>query len=186
MGVDYYIVCEERKEVFDLGRNGPWSDLRHLIEEKELRRAVIEHMIYLTESVDGKLRAKKAGNMVVGWCKERDWKVRIMSDADEEYEKMDVDKWLSTGDLYAIPSPTLEELRTTLESRAEALLEEFGLDSIKITATTEDTPLFDHIPLLGWEIEAETAYDHKRSGFKRIQIDRIITPSEEDEDDRRR
>lgn len=103
MGVDYYIVCDEKEELFELGRGPFWPSLflraarvpRELFVD-ELRSAWSIH--YSDDDVSSEYVASMA-RTIWQWCEARSWDVRVISDAQD---MTDMEGWPTTGSLHEL------------------------------------------------------------------------------------
>lgn len=165
MGVDYYLVNDESMERYALGR-GRWFDCGRTLDVGELKGLAEEIAL---DYGSGTADARRFANELVKWANERPGDVRIVSDHDEDYEK--VQDYETTGDVYERREITQDDIRRRVEKTADALRDEFGADDVQIFMRTEDTSLLDdsderHI----WEYVAVSGYSSQSSGFKLIRV----------------
>lgn len=177
MGVDYFLVSRDRGEVYELGRAaGLFHALYDGVTEENIRADVVGYFLDLADPEDMKATAYRAARDVIQWCQERDWKVELMSDAEDAYAE--VAKWPTSGALHEVKEVTMEDIRRRLEHEAEKLAVELGLDYVRITGIGEEVNFYDSSGR-GWEIEAVSAYDEKRSGYRRVVVQRVKEGAED-------
>ena len=170
MGTEHYLVCEAKKELYDLGR-GVWHELDQITPES-IKKAVAAHFDNYAEEGDVKATGRLVANSVTDWCSDREWKVRLITDADDEFGEMR--DWEVTGEIFDVNPVTPEVIQERLSKAVERLMDELGLDSVEIKVTAEEVDLFleEDQPALGWSVWAQRSYSSQTSGYKRIEIKR--------------
>jgi hypothetical protein len=133
MGVDYYVICPERKDVFGLGRIGG-HDLMSLLRSPAAQKSkdifaqgfLAEWLFRYDDDNYIEEHILSVGRTLWLWCVERDWKVSLVNDAMDEMEWRD---WPETGeidhpepDIYEMMSPSQRRERDAMMDDREAVL----------------------------------------------------------------
>lgn len=170
MGTEYYIAHDGSQELFLLGK-GEWEKLEHPMSRSVLKNAVVAHIVDRAEPDDTMMGARRMANMVVEWCQNRLWQVRLINDAQDDFQK--VANWKITGEIYAPPAD-LEFVRKQLELGAAELLDRFGMDSLEIVAHVVDVPETCNgdleVQRKGWVFSAAVGNIRNASGYRRIEL----------------
>lgn len=84
MGVEYDVVCDERKDRFEMGK-GSWYNLNLSGELSE--EAFIAHIVELWgDRGPTPEYPREFGKALFDYCAERGWKVQWLSDSEDRYD----------------------------------------------------------------------------------------------------
>lgn len=160
MGVDYYLVSEGSEELFELGRGawvvggGPLEGFREMAEDV--------FSIY----GEGGGHARRCVTAAVKWWRKHEvGGVKLVSDHDDEYER--VREWPVTGSIFDIKKLSHEDIRERVEGIVESAREEFGAEHVSLVVRVEDMVLSDEGGQIEWEYVAAHGSSYQHSGYKR-------------------
>lgn len=166
MGVVNYIICEKKKEYFELGR-GMWNESMDDLSERSIREDLKDVMY--EGSTRGSLN--RTANRIIQWCAERDWSAYVVPDTADRMP--DLDEYIETGSLYEESfHMSRDEIQVKLHKVVEEFNQELGADSIQLTVTfveedeefsIEEDEFVDRT--VEWDHIVHVGYDGKFAGY---------------------
>lgn len=172
MGTEYYLLCESKKEYFELARHCFFVDFDFTGEstKEEFIREIEKEM----NPTDPEELAfdRKFGSLLYDWCKAVDWKIRVMNDCEPDFE-INFDEWKQAGSAYEIRVGDNNDIRLSLEKRIEDIRNEFGADSVTVIMTIGDSLVpssygDDDYEDYYWQYHAVNGYDTRGSGYEKV------------------
>lgn len=164
MGVYYFLVSDEAKEMYALG-GGYW----HNSSPHPSKEEVMDLARDIAANYDaGRSEAHRFALELGRWVEKHNGKVRILSDADDAFEE--VKDYTETGDAYSRHVMSREEIKQRVKQVADSLRDELGADSVDIVAVIDSTPLIEnpdeyHL----FEFVGISRYDREFSGYQMIR-----------------
>lgn len=124
MGTDYYVVCEERRDLFALYR-GDWESVIGLGGGEPLSKEAfaLEALRVWLERYDDEVASEYAlavGRTLWDWCNDRGWKVKVINDAFGDWNVWC--DWPITGSIDQIEPEVRAKQSTSERQEIEALL----------------------------------------------------------------
>lgn len=165
MGVSYYLVSDETKEMYALGK-GCWHDCSSQPSKEEVMTVARN---IATNYDAGRSEAHRFALELGRWVEKHDGKVRILNDADDAFDEA-ADDYTETGNIYDRHVMSREEIEQRVKQVADSLRDELGADSVDIVAVIDGTPLIEdpdeyHL----FEFVGISRYDREFSGYQMIR-----------------